>query len=81
MPIHDYHCDACHAEFELLVRSSTTPACPQCGGTQLQRLVSRLAPAGKIEAIRMSNRRAADRAGLFSNFSPSERAKLLKTSR
>lgn len=81
MPLHDYHCEACSAEFELLVRSSSTPVCPQCGSTQLQRLVSRLAPAGKIEAIRMSNRRAADRAGLFSNFSPSERAKLLKTKR
>jgi hypothetical protein len=40
--------------------------------------VSRLAPAGKIEAIRMSNRRAADAQGHFSNLAPSERAKLLK---
>lgn len=81
MPIHDYHCQACQAEFELLVRSSTTPVCPQCGSGQLQRQVSRLAPAGKTEAIRMAHRRAADRAGHFSHFSPAERARLLKTSR
>lgn len=83
MPIHDYHCQACEADFELLVRSSgtATPVCPQCGSAQLQRLVSRLAPAGRIEAIRMSNRRAADRAGHFSHFSPSERARLLKIPR
>jgi hypothetical protein len=40
--------------------------------------VSRIAPAGKIEAIRMSNRRAAAREGHFSHFSPGEQAKLLK---
>ncbi len=79
MPLYDYHCTACSAEFELLVRSTTVPTCPQCGATQLDRVtVSRLAPAGKIEAIRMSNRRAADAQGHFSNLAPSERAKLLK---
>lgn len=81
MPIHDYHCGACGADFEALVRSSDTPTCPQCGSTQLQRQISRLAPAGKIEAIRMAHRRVADRQGHFSHFSPAERAKLLKTSR
>lgn len=80
MPLYDYHCTACAAEFELLVRSSTTPTCPHCASTALQRAaVSRLAPAGKIEAIRMSNRRAAAAAGHFSHFSKSEQAKLLKT--
>lgn len=78
MPMHEYRCNACHTAFELLVRSSTVPACPQCGATALSRLVSRLAPAGTIEAIRKSNRRLADRQGHFSHLSPSERAKLLK---
>jgi putative FmdB family regulatory protein len=78
MPMYEYHCQACEAEFEMLVRSSTVPACPHCGATTLARIVSRLAPAGKIEAIRMSNRRMADRQGHFSNLSPSERSKLLK---
>jgi putative FmdB family regulatory protein len=78
MPMYEYHCKACDAEFELLVRSSTVPACPHCGSGELARIVSRLAPAGKIEAIRMSNRRMADRQGHFSHLSPSERSKLLK---
>lgn len=78
MPIFDYHCSACAADFELLVRCSSVPACPQCGATALERAVSRIAPAGKIEAIRASNRRAAAAQGHFSNFSPAERSKLLK---
>ena len=78
MPIHDYRCRCCRAEFELLVRGSDLPACPQCRSTDQERAVSRIAPAGKIEAIRRSNRRAADAQGHFSNLSPGERAKLLK---
>ena len=78
MPLYDYHCKSCDAEFELLVRSSTVPTCPKCGATELERAVSRIAPAGKIEAIRSSNRRQAAREGHFSNFSAAERAKLTK---
>lgn len=78
MPIYDYRCQACQNEFELLVRASTVPACPACQSTALERAVSRIAPAGKIEAIRMSNRRAAAAQGHLSHFSPAERAKLLK---
>jgi len=78
MPMYEYRCSACGAEFEMLVRSSTVPACPHCGATELARSVSRLAPAGKIEGIRMANRRMADRQGHFSHLSPSERSKLLK---
>ena len=78
MPIYDYRCQSCGAEFEQLVRASTVPACPQCRSLALERAVSRIAPAGKIEAIRMSNRRAAAAQGHFSNLTPGERAKLLK---
>jgi len=78
MPLYDYRCKACRAEFELLVRAGTAPVCPQCGTTELERAVSRIAPAGKIEAIRASNRRQAAREGHFSNFSAAERAKLTK---
>lgn len=81
MPIYDYHCKGCTAEFELLVRSSTVPTCPTCGSTALEKTVSRIAPAGKIEAIRLSNRRAADAQGHFNHYSPSERARLLKGKR
>lgn len=78
MPLFDYHCPQCSADFELLVRSSTVPTCPHCGCTTLEKAVSRLAPAGKIEAIRLAHRRVADRQGLFNHYSPSERARLLK---
>jgi len=78
MPLYDYRCPACQAEFELLVRAGTLPTCPHCGATELERAVSRIAPAGKIEAIRASNRRLAARQGHFSNFSAAERAKLAK---
>ena len=78
MPIYDYHCKACAADFELLVRASTVPACPQCSSTELEKTVSRIAPAGKIEAIRLSNRRAADAQGHFNHYSPGDRARLLK---
>jgi putative FmdB family regulatory protein len=78
MPLFDYHCTACAADFELLVRASTVPTCPQCGSTAVDKCISRIAPAGKIEAIRLSNRRAADAAGHFNNYSPSDRARLLK---
>lgn len=77
MPLYEYHCQACGRDFETLVRSGSTPACPQCRSTALEKIVSRIAPAGKIEAIRASNRRAAAREGHFSNFSKSEQKKLL----
>lgn len=78
MPLYDYRCTACQAAFELLVRSSSVPTCPHCGATALQRAISRIAPAGKIEAIRASNRRAAAVQGHMSNYSSAERSKLLK---
>ncbi|MFG6455710.1 FmdB family zinc ribbon protein [Roseateles sp. BYS96W] len=79
MPLFDFRCQACQAEFERLVRASDTPSCPQCGSTAITKLlVSRLAPAGKIEDIRLSNRRAAHAQGLFNHYSPAEQQRLLK---
>lgn len=60
------------------MRASTVPTCPQCGSTTVDKAISRIAPAGKIEAIRLSNRRAADAQGHFNHYTPGERAKLLK---
>jgi putative FmdB family regulatory protein len=79
MPLFDYHCSACAADFELLVRGATVPACPHCGSTALAKALSRIAPAGRIEGMRMAMRRQADAAGHFSHYSPAERAKLLKS--
>ena len=40
MPIYEYRCRACAHEFETLVRSGDTPACPSCSATDLERLLS-----------------------------------------
>jgi putative FmdB family regulatory protein len=68
MPLYDYHCAACDKDFELLVRSADVPACPSCGATQLQRLVSNVAPPGKAKAVGRAMRAAATREGHTSNF-------------
>ena len=78
MPMYEYQCNACHADFERLVRGDTVPTCPECGSSELTKVVSRLAPAGKIEAIRMAHRRVAAAQGHFDHYSPSDKAKLLQ---
>lgn len=40
MPLFEYRCLACDNQFELLVRGGVTPACPACGGTSLEKLLS-----------------------------------------
>ncbi len=43
MPIYAYSCADCAHEFETLVRSGETPACPKCGGARLERQISLIA--------------------------------------
>jgi len=43
MPLYDFHCRRCEHEFEALVRSGDVPVCPQCGASDLQRLLSTFA--------------------------------------
>jgi putative FmdB family regulatory protein len=59
MPIYDYACRACDARFELLVRASTTPACPACRSEDLERLLS--LPAIRSDATRDVVRRETSR--------------------
>jgi putative FmdB family regulatory protein len=40
MPIYDFRCAACGAEFELLVRGAAAPECPTCASADLERLPS-----------------------------------------
>lgn len=40
MPIYEYSCAQCRGSFELLVRGSETPRCPDCGSTELAKLLS-----------------------------------------
>ena len=67
MPIHDFHCRDCDTRFEQLVRSDRPGVCPKCSGTNLDKLLSPIAPAGKSAAIIASSRARARREGHLSN--------------
>jgi len=72
MPLYAYSCQDCDAEFELLVRSGDTPACPACASPRLTQLVSRICNEIKYPAIARSWRQRAQREGDLSNFSKAE---------
>ncbi|MGE0113754.1 MAG: zinc ribbon domain-containing protein [Steroidobacteraceae bacterium] len=68
MPLYDYLCKKCNQRFELLVRSSTMPACPHCGGHRLQKLISAPAAPGKSAGIIAAGRARAAKEGHTSNY-------------
>ena len=57
MPIFDYKCRSCGETFETLVRGTTTPSCPLCKSTDLERLLS--LPAIKSQTTHALAMRAA----------------------
>jgi putative FmdB family regulatory protein len=62
MPIYEYKCRSCEHYFEELVRHGQTPDCPECGGRELEQLIS--LPAVSTEGSRQRNlSRARERAG------------------
>lgn len=73
MALYDYHCNDCDKAFELLVRASTVPTCPECGSQKLEKLVSLPAPQGKVAGFVTRARAQASKEGHFSNYAPSER--------
>lgn len=76
MPLYDYYCKDCNKTFELLVKSTTVPVCPACGGAQLEKQVSLTAPQGQTSGVISRARSQAAKEGHFSNYSKAERAKL-----
>ncbi|UCF98527.1 MAG: hypothetical protein JSV89_03090 [Spirochaetaceae bacterium] len=40
MPIFEYKCSACGSDFELLIRSDTVMACPECGNVRIDKKLS-----------------------------------------
>lgn len=53
MPIHEFVCLDCKAEFELLIRGNERTTCPKCGHTKLEKQLSIIATpaaAGKNQA-------------------------------
>lgn len=67
MPIHDFHCRGCDAQFELLIRAGTPAICPKCGCEALDKLLSAAAPPSKSAGIIAKARAQAARAGHLSN--------------
>lgn len=51
MPIYEYACHGCGRQFEKLVRSDTVLACPDCGGDDLQKLLSAFAVRTRGRAL------------------------------
>ena len=63
MPIFEYRCRACRDEFETLVRTGDTPACPKCASAELEKLLS--LPAIKSETTHGLAMRAGRRSARF----------------
>jgi putative FmdB family regulatory protein len=66
MPLYDFDCRSCGHRFEALVRrQDAPPACPTCGGVDLDRLVSSFAvsSADQRQASATKARRKAAVAG------------------
>ncbi|MBP9150033.1 MAG: zinc ribbon domain-containing protein [Rhodoferax sp.] len=51
MPIYEYACRDCNHRFEALVRSDTTPECPQCHSIQLEKQLSVFATTGASASV------------------------------
>jgi putative FmdB family regulatory protein len=55
MPLYEYNCRDCSAEFELLVRADEKPHCPECDSAKLEKLLSVTAsPQGGTGDLPMS---------------------------
>ena len=61
MPLFDFRCRACDAEFEALVRPSAAPACPRCASADLERLVSSLSFSVRSGGLSPAARRAVQK--------------------
>ncbi|RBO51787.1 zinc ribbon domain-containing protein [Rhodovulum sp. BSW8] len=77
MPMYNYCCTACEAEFELLrsLSDDSAPACPDCGSPEVRRLLSRVVATGDSAKLIKGARSLAKKEGHFSNYSKSERKK------
>lgn len=65
MPLYDFRCRDCRAEFEALVNSSRAEGltCPRCGGRSLSRLISRFALSRQLTPCGTPSAEAAPSCG------------------
>ena len=61
MPLYDFRCKGCGAEFEALVRPPAAPACPSCAGADLERLQSSFSFSVRSEGLSPAARRAVQK--------------------
>jgi putative FmdB family regulatory protein len=54
MPIFEYTCKSCGAEFEKLMRASTVLDCPSCNGTELDKKLSVFATAASSDSASLA---------------------------
>jgi putative FmdB family regulatory protein len=59
VPIYDFACRSCGVRFEVLVAFSERASCPACGGSELERLLSPIAPPAKF-GLRGGDARRSD---------------------
>jgi putative FmdB family regulatory protein len=64
MPIHDYQCQGCKRQSELLVLSGQAPVCPACGSADLLRLFSGSASVSTTRSRQRSLAIAQGKAGV-----------------
>lgn len=74
MPLFDFNCSKCDKTFELLVKATSAPVCPECGGEMTKQVSCPVAPGQSAGIIASARKRAASE-GHFSNYKPSERSK------
>ena len=63
MPIHEYLCQDCGAQFEQLVRASDTPECPRCHSVALEKKLSVFASPGSGAESKLPEMAAAGPCG------------------
>ena len=63
MPLFEYSCKECTAQFEVLVRASETPQCPSCHSTSLERRLSTFAAHTGGTSLKMSGPAACGSCG------------------
>ena len=68
MPLFSYHCTGCDTNFEALLLGSEQATCPNCGGTALEQLLSRVAAEARTPGLVKGARAQAAKEGHFSNY-------------